>query len=1200
MSDQTCANCGESNPERAAFCMNCGSALAARCSNCGTENPPGARFCMKCGNGLVAADADQPGAEATAGPAQHPEERRNASVLFADLSGYTAVAEHMDPEAVKSMVDGALQRLAREVDRFGGHVDKFIGDNVMAVFGAPVAHEDDPERAVRAGLGMQEAMAEINASLVDTAGVSFSLRVGINSGEVLAGAVGETYTVIGDSVNVASRLEAAAEPGSVTVGEPTWRATRHAITYEELEPLTLKGKSQPVSAWRALAVSGGDEQEESARLKTPLFGREDESALLASLYERAVADQRPHLVTMIGAPGVGKSRLLRELIASLNRDENGPEVLIGRAPPYSASPYWALGEMLRQHFEILDADDSAAAWEKLTTGLSALPELADQADEMAAALALPLGIEPPATLETATHTRTISTAAAELDHDATQQLRDRLFSAVRSFVEATSRQRPMICAVEDIHWAEEGMLDLVEHLARSVRGPVLIVCAGRDELLDRRPTWGGGRRNATTISLTPLPPNQVEQMVSGLLAEGNGDPVNGQDALAARVAERSGGNPLFAEELVNRIREEGGEDSRALPESVQSVLAARLDALPRDERQLLQHAAVVGERFWEGSMTAVAAEQGIDIDAALNSLQDRDLIVSSAGSRLAGEQEYAFKHSLIRDVAYERLPKALRARRHAEVGRFIEQRAGDRSEAVIALVADHAARAAGLGAEAQLPAGELADFRVSAAEHLEAAGDHAAALHSNEAALRHLTKALEIEGLSEVDTARVGEKHGDVAFVLGRVDAALEIWRRCLDYRQRQEDLPRIGDLHRKIGTGLWAKGESSDAIGHYQQGIDLLKGGPDSIELVYLYEEAASLYMHTGDNLLAIHASERAIKLAASLDEPGAASRAHGIFGRVFGRIGDAEKAVENLERSVELAKQSGPREAVVALLALGSHRELSEASAAAADAYSEALALADQVGDLPAQVEIHAALGRLAARRADWAAAELAEQASSALIEREGLVGLVCFPELIRGWIRWRDGELDLAITTLENARDLGEEVGRMEVVFPASQLVGWVLSGRGDYERASVAFAEALEVCERAGLTAQSVEACAARAVNLGLADRGADAADALHEAEHLAERLSDPAGNAAVLDARGALSEDPAGAAATLASAGAAWREVGRPLESARSELLRALRLAAAGDPQAAESRDAAIAGFTDHGYGHMAKRAEALIVLSTTE
>ena len=662
------------------------------------------------------------------------------------------------------------------------------------------------------------------------------------------------------------------------------------------------------------------------------------------------------------------------------------------------------------------------------------------------------------------------------------------------------------------------------------------------------------------------------------------------------MAERSGGNPLFAEELVNRIREEGGEESGVLPESVQSVLAARLDALPRDERQLLQHAAVVGESFWEGSMTTVASEQGIDLDAALDSLQERELIVSSAGSRLAGEHEYAFKHALIRDVAYERLPKALRARRHAEVGNFIEQRAGDRGEAVVALVADHAARAADLGAEAQLPAGELQDIRMNAIEHLEAAGDNGAALYSNEAALRHFTKALEIEGVREADSARIGEKQGDVAFGLGRFDAALEIWRRCLDYQRREEDLPRIGDLDRKLGAALWAKGERSESIAHYQQGIDLLKDGPPSMELVRLYEEAASLYMHTGDNMLAIYASEKALGLAASLDEPGAASRAHGIFGRVFGRIGDAGKALENLERSVELAKQSGPREAVRALLTLGSHLELSESSAQAAAAYREALELAEEVGDLAAQVELHAACARLAARRADWPDTEREEAASSALIEREGLVGMLCFPELIRGWLSWRDGQLEQAVATLARSRELGADTGRIEVVFPAALLKGWVLNGQGDYQGAEAAFADALEVCERAGLTAQSVEATAASAVNLALGKRTAEANDAAEKAKHLAERLSDAGGRAAVLDARGATDTDPVAGAEILAEAREAWAAIERPIEAARSELLRALRLAEAGDPQAVDAREAAISAFDEHGFAHMAERSRELVGL----
>ena len=356
--------------------------------------------------------------------------------------------------------------------------------------------------------------------------------------------------------------------------------------------------------------------------------------------------------------------------------------------------------------------------------------------------------------------------------------------------------------------------------------------------------------------------------------------------------------------MVNRIVEEGAGDAEALPETVHAVLAARLDSLSRPERQVLQAASVVGQTFWEGSV-ADAGTDGIDLRATLESLRGKDLIVPTAGNRLAGEREYAFKHVLIRDVAYSTLPKAVRARKHAEVGAFISARAADRSEGVIAMVAEHYARAATLGAAADLEPGELEVFDTRALEALEAAGDASAALYSNSEAQGHYETALSLERrLDPAARARIGEKLGDVALPLGRVDRAIRAWEQCMDYHRGEEDLARVGDLHRKIGAGLWHKGDREGSIEHYQRGIDLLKDGPPCLELVRLYEEAASLYMHTGDNMLAIYASEKALRLAERLDEAAAASRAHGIFGRVFGRIGDSERARENLERSVELAR--------------------------------------------------------------------------------------------------------------------------------------------------------------------------------------------------------------------------------------------------------------------------------------------------------
>ncbi|MET0926623.1 MAG: tetratricopeptide repeat protein, partial [Solirubrobacterales bacterium] len=750
-----------------------------------------------------------------------------------------------------------------------------------------------------------------------------------------------------------------------------------------------------------------------------------------------------------------------------------------------------------------------------------------------------LGIEPPA-----------GAGSESFEPEDPPQMRDRRLSAGRPVVEAARRREPMIFAVEDIHWADEGMLDLIEYLARWTRAPVLMICLARDELLDRRPGWAGGRINATRMTLEPLPREEAKALVTTLMP-GTDAGVAGGD-LVEQVAERSGGNPLFAEEMVNRIVEGGGADTESLPETVHSVLAARLDSLPRDERRVLQAASVVGHTFWEGSVDP--GDISIDLTEALGSLQEKDLVVPTAGSRLAGQREYAFKHVLIRDVAYSTLPKAVRARRHAEVGSFISARAADRSEGVIAMVAEHYGRAASLGAAADLEPGELEQIEERALEALEAAGDASAGLYSNREAQGHYESALGLDGrLEPAARARIAEKLGDVALRLGRVDRAVRAWEDALDYHRGQEDLARVGDLHRKIGAGLWHKGDREGSIEHYQRGIDLLKDGPPCIELVRLYEEAASLYMHTGDNMLAIYASEKALRLAERLGEAAAASRAHGIFGRVFGRIGDSERARENLERSVELARESDPAEAVRALLALGYHLEISEADYdGAAGAYGDALAIALRTGDLPAQVELHAALAQVAAYRGDWESCERETDSSQTLAERQGLIGKFCFPYSIRGVLLAHQGELDAAVEILERAVESATQVGRSEIAFESLHGLASAQRDRGDHAAADAALLRALDLCERAGLVAQSIEATAARAVNLALWGRTEAAVEAAEEAAGLAERLRYPVGVASGIEARGAATADPA----LLAEAEAAWTELGRPDNARRSAELAA--------------------------------------------
>jgi class 3 adenylate cyclase len=1096
--------------------MGCGARLEVRCPSCGEAVVDGARFCIACGTPLDGG-APAPASPAPAATEALPEERRWVTVLFADMAGYTAMSERLDPEAVREVVDRCLGRLADEVRGFGGTIDKFIGDNIMALFGAPVSHEDDAERAVRCALAMQAAMAEINAGLTGY-GVDLALRVGLNTGEVLAGRVGEAYTVSGDVVNVAARLQSACATGAVTVGERTHRASRHAIAYKEIADLVLKGKATPVAAWEAIGPLAAAPGRRDLRRETPLVGREEELRLLEALYARVEREGSAALATVVGEAGVGKSRLLRELERRLTAGVRPPVVREGRCLPYGAGiVFWALGEIVRAECEISDSDQPEEAQAKLA---SRLGELLGGDDPKVALVARLLGIG------------AADADAGDEDGDAAA-VRERFFSAVLSTVQAVARERPLVLAFEDIHWADEGMLDLIEYLARWLRAPVLIVCLAREQLLIDRPTWGAGRRGATILPLDPLQTGDAEALVAQLLGDG-------EAGLAPAVAARSGGNPLFAEELVQRLREEGGGDASELPDTVQALLAARLDALPPDEHRLAQHAAIVGRTFWRADLEGVVD----DLEGALSGLEAKDLIVAERA-----QDELAFKHVLIRDVAYNQLPKAVRARKHFEVGSSIAARAGDRVEEVVALLAEHHGRAAALAAESRLPPADLEPMRAAAERYLEAAGDATAAIYSNAEALGHYCGAAEFAD-AEADRARLAEKAGDIALRLGRVDAAIGHWQDALRGEQAQETVAR---LQRKTGGALWHRGDRAGAIERYQAGITLLKDLPSSLELVRLYGDAASLYMQTGDNMLAIYAAEKALRLAEQLGETRAASRAHGIFGRVFGRMGDAEKARAALERSLGLARELDRGETILALSQLAHHLELTEADYARAErVYTEALALAEAMGDVPAQVEIRAWLAQLALHAADWERVRALSDESAALSEREGLAGKLCLPGVLRGVLRWRDGEFDAAATMLRDAYEGAHRVGWTEVACAALLALATVERDAGRPDVAAATADRAAELCERAGLTAQGVQAAATSAVALALEGQPERAAAAAERAAAGAKRVPSPACRASAREAAGA-AEGAAGVRA-LDEARSMWEELGRPLDAARCALL----------------------------------------------
>jgi predicted ATPase len=902
-------------------------------------------------------------------------------------------------------------------------------------------------------------------------------------------------------------------------------------------------------------------------------------SLLCSLYDRVGRDARPHQVTIVGQAGVGKSRLLIELERRLLQHSSPPRVRHGRCLPYGSSiVYWPLAEMLRTECGIVDGDASGTAWEKLSRRLGELLEAAPDDGERsklvkAALIGRLLGIEAPAD-------------AALTDQDA-QRTREIFFAAVRSAVEGIARDQTLVLAWEDIHWADQGMLDLIEYLTQWVRAPVLMVCLAREELLERRPEWGGARRSTTTLFLDPLGDAEARELIGRLLSD-----AGASRELVGAIAERADGNPLFAEEMVHRLREEGVGAADELPDTVQALLAARLDSLEPFERRLVAHAAVVGRTLWEGALQAVATAEGADLHPALLSLRKKDILVAGEAGLLAGEAELAFKHVLMRDVAYAMLPKMVRARKHFEVAGFIEERARERLDEVVALLADHYGRAAQLAEELRLDAADLAPYKAKALRYLEAAGDAATTFYSNAEAFAHYAAALH-HADGAVGTARIAEKQGDVALRLGRIDAAIAVWGRALDYHRAQEQLERVAELHRKIGAGLAHKGERQRAIEHHQKGINLIKDAPPSLALVRLYEEAAWLYMQTGDNMLAIYAAEKALRLAGQLSETRAASRAHGIFGRVFGRIGDTVKARENLERAVELARGSDDHETALAQLALGHHLENFEGDyTAARSAYAEGLALAQQIGDVPAEIELHAAVGQLAVHTGDWEEVRRSSDASAELSEREGLIGKLCLPYVLRATLAWRDGAWERSEELFRRAHGLAEQIGWSEVCFTALHGMAVTLQDRGDLLAAELALSQALDLCERAGLIAQSIQANAARALLLTTAGRELQARDAADEAVKLAERVHYPVGEAAAFEAAGVVGHG-SDAIAQLRRARRSWQELGRPLDVARCELLLGERLRASSPDAATATLDQAAAAYDQLGVAHLADRAREL-------
>ena len=822
-----CPTCGTENRPGAKFCTECGTALASACPNCGTVNPPTAKFCSECATPLQAgtastatpaatsATASSPGA--TAGPRADGTgtgpvaERRLVSILFADLVGFTPFAEEKDAEDVRDVLSRYFDLASDVIGRYGGTIEKFIGDAVMAVWGAPVAREDDAERAVRAALELVNAIPSL--------GQGIQARAGVLTGEA-AVTIGKTNEgmVAGDLVNTAARLQSVANPGMVLVGETTQRAASGAIAFEPAGDQVVKGKQAPVPAWRAVRVvaeRGGRGRSES--LEAPFVGRDDELRLLKDLFHATEREGRSRLISVVGPGGIGKTRLAWEFQKYGDGLVENVWWHAGRSPAYGDGiTFWALGEMVRRRAGLAETDDETTTRERIAaTVRQHVPDEAEGRWIEAALLAL-LGI---------------GGGGAPIGTD-------QLFAAWRTFFERLSATSPVVMVFEDLHHADSGQLDFIDHLMEWARAvPITVITLARPDLLERRPDWGAGKRAFTSVYLEPLAQAEMEQLLAGLVP---GLP----KAAVDRIVVRADGIPLYAVETVRMLLAQGqlvleGEayrptgdlDDLAVPESLTALIAARLDGLDGPDRALVEDAAVLGQSFTVAGLAAVSGQSAELLEPRLRALVKRELLVLDVDPRSPERGQYAFVQALIREVAYNTLARKDRKTRHLAAARYFESLATDE---LAGGLAGHYLAAQRLAADPAEADALAAQARIA----LRGAAERAAALGAYEQARTFLEQALEVT-TEPADRAELHERAYAISLNILELEPVLRHGAAAEEERRKTGDREAIASaaaLHAQsvqIGKSdpkaalamLEAAWSEFSDLEQSQAGVDLMAG---------------------------------------------------------------------------------------------------------------------------------------------------------------------------------------------------------------------------------------------------------------------------------------------------------------------------------------------------------------------------------------
>ncbi|HLE77403.1 MAG TPA: adenylate/guanylate cyclase domain-containing protein [bacterium] len=961
-----CARCGRENPSDAQFCMRCGAPLSQICPNCGTANALDAQFCLNCGRPLASGATT---------------ERRLLSVLFADLVGSTRLTQRLDPEALRAMIGEYFSVMREEIVHHGGSVEKFIGDAVMAVFGLPVAHEDDSERALRAAVAMQQRLPELNTRLA----ADLHMRIGISTGEVIAdpAAVRDgQFMVTGEIVNLASRLQTQAPADGIVVDERTYDATRHLGEYTPAavpDGIEFAGRR----FWRFAEMVAG--RTPPRRLRARLVGREDEMQFLQALYRRVVEGRQHHLVTVIGPAGVGKSRLVREFVGTLPVDPVPPAVLRGRCPAYGEGlTYWPVAEMLKQECEIKDDDPPGLVAEKLHQTMLRIGESVlgrEESESVAAALAPLLGAQParPADVFWRERLLALKTVAESLPvavretavADESRRGGDVVEQAVRNFLFAKAQAGPLVLIFEDLHWAEPSLLELLEHPSlRGLAAPILTLCLARPELLEQHPDWGARVRNYTALSLAPLPEARGRTLIAELLA---GDSI-AKDVGTAILA-KAEGNPLFIEEILQMLIDSGDlvhgtrgwERGRAaldirIPDTIHGILVSRLDLLTPLEKRVIQDAAIPGRVFWGTAAAVVGQLSPAEVTAALTRLQERDLIEERPVSSLSGDREYAFKHALIREVAYSMVPKLGRSARHLRFAEWLEQAALS-GEKFLEVRAHHCEQAWRYRFEAGENDQDLARRAIAA---IRAAGDRAASLRTLPEARRLYERALAVlrnAGLEDdvalrlellTDHVEVVKWMSVPAVVIDETDQILSLAPAI-----GREDLVARAWLN--VGFAEFDRNRLEPAEAALSKAEELFRrlgdptGEAEALELLGLITDWLR-----GSLTKAHKAYRQALELYREHDNQQGVARTMAWLGRSVFNSGNLAEARTLLTEARTLARAHHERISErSSLTGLGQIAHVTGDSPAAIERFREAIALAQATGDHVSEVGIRRHLG-------------------------------------------------------------------------------------------------------------------------------------------------------------------------------------------------------------------------------------------------